>query len=73
MYFQDHSPPHFHAQYQGKQAEYDIRTLDILAGKLPGRAHALVLEWASQHKEELMSNWEKSVVPDSLDKIEPLD
>ncbi len=72
MYFQDHNPPHFHAEYQGMKAEYDIRTLDILAGKLPTRAHAMVLEWASLHKEELMNNWQKSIVPTSLDNIEPL-
>ncbi len=72
MYFQDHNPPHFHAEYQEDKAEYDIRTLDLLAGKLPNRAHALVLEWAFQHKDELMSNWQKAVVPDSLDRIEPL-
>jgi hypothetical protein len=64
---------HFHTEYQGERADYDIRTLDLLAGRLPSRANALVLEWASQHKKELMANWEKSVVPDSLDKIEPLD
>ena len=72
MYFQDHNPPHFHAEYQGEKAEYDIRTLELLVGALPNRAHALVLEWASQHREELMNNWQKAIVPNSLDRIEPL-
>jgi len=72
MYFQDHNPPHFHAEYQGMKAEYDIRTLDIIAGNIPKRAHVMVLEWASLHKEELMNNWQKSIVPTTLDKIEPL-
>lgn len=45
MYFSDHSPPHFHAEYQGYSAEYDIKTFEILAGKLPPRANAMVLEW----------------------------
>lgn len=72
MYFQDHNPPHFHAEYQGMKAEYDIRTLDILAGSLPKRANALVLEWASEHKDELMNNWKKAIVPTTLDKIDPL-
>ena len=72
MYFQDHNPPHFHAEYQGAKAEYAIKTLDILAGKLPKRANALVLEWASEHKAELLKNWEKAVIPDSLLPIEPL-
>jgi hypothetical protein len=41
MYFQDHNPPHFHAEYQGMKAEYDIKTLEVLAGNLPNRAHVL--------------------------------
>lgn len=73
MYFQDHNPPHFHAEYQGMKAEYEIETLDILAGKLPNRAHALVLEWASKHKDELKSNWQKAIVPAVMERIEPLD
>lgn len=72
MYFEDHNPPHFHAEYQDMKAEYDIRTLDVLVGNLPKRAHALVLEWASQHKDELMENWQRAIIPDALNKIEPL-
>lgn len=72
MYFQDHNPPHFHAEYQGMKAEYNIRTLDLLAGSLPKRANAMVLEWASEHKDELMNNWGKAIIPATLDKIEPL-
>lgn len=73
MYFQDHNPPHFHAEYQGYKAEYDIRTLSILAGSLPKRANALVLEWAATHRTALHDNWKKSIVPATMDKIEPLD
>ena len=56
MYFQDHNPPHFHAEYQGMKAEYSIETLEILAGKIPLRAHSMVLEWASMHRKELLVN-----------------
>jgi hypothetical protein len=55
------------------KAEYDIRTLDLLAGNLPNRAHVLVLEWASKHREKLIENWNKSQIPTQLEKIEPLD
>jgi len=72
MYFVDHNQPHFHAIYQGKKAEYDIRTLDVIAGKISPRAHAMVLEWASLHKEELLDNWQKASVPEPLKKIKPL-
>ncbi len=73
MYFQDHAPPHFHAEYQGYKAEYDIRTFELLAGKLPPRANAMVLEWASIHRKELIKNWDKSQTPEILEKIKPLD
>lgn len=72
MYFSEHNPPHFHAEYQGSKAEYDIRTLESLVGKLPNRANALVLEWASQHRDELMKNWDKARIPVVLEKIKPL-
>lgn len=73
MYFVDHNPPHFHAEYQGMVAEYDIQKLEVIAGKLSSRAHSLVIEWAKKHKEELMENWEKSIIPAKLNKIKPLD
>jgi hypothetical protein len=72
MYFVDHNPPHFHAEYQGYKAEYSINTLDVLSGNLPPRAHSMVLEWASQHKVELLDNWEKATIPEPLNKINPL-
>lgn len=72
MYFIDHNPPHFHADYQGMQAEYNIRTLEVIAGSLPNRAQNLVLEWAQLHRAELMKNWEKAQIPALMDKIEPL-
>jgi len=72
MYFADHNPPHFHASYQGFMAEYDIRTLEVINGSLPQRAHAMVIEWASLHRNELLNNWEKARKPEALDQIEPL-
>ena len=72
MFFLDHNPPHFHAEYQGHSAEFDIRTLELIAGSLPSRAHALVLEWAAMHREELFENWRKTAVPEPLSPIAPL-
>ncbi len=72
MYFGDHNPPHFHAEYQDREAVFDILTLEILDGSLPSRARALVLEWASAHRAELIENWHKATQPASLTRIEPL-
>jgi hypothetical protein len=49
MYFDDHAPPNFQAPYQGREAEIAIDSLGALAGRLPARAWALVVEWAAQH------------------------
>jgi hypothetical protein len=44
MFFDDHNPPHFHAQYSGQEAVIDIRTLALISGRLPARALGLVAE-----------------------------
>lgn len=73
MYYNDHSPPHFHAGYQGAEAQISIESLEILRGSLPRRALALVLEWAVLHREALRIDWEKARQGLPLDQIEPLD
>ena len=35
MFFDDHSPPHFHAVYGDEEALIDIRTLGVFAVNLP--------------------------------------
>lgn len=72
MYYADHSPPHFHAQYGEYEALIHISTLAIIAGKLPARALGLVMEWASLHQDELAENWEKARGQQPLGAIEPL-
>ena len=72
MYFKDHNPPHFHAEYQEFTAEYDIQTLSVINGELPKRAHALVIEWASYHRQELLDDWALAAQIESLKKIDPL-
>ena len=44
MYFNDHEPAHFHAEYSGDEALFEIETLEVYRGRLPRRVHALVLE-----------------------------
>src|SRR5437868_1804837 len=58
MFWRDHVPPHFHALYAEHEAQIDIRTLEVIEGDLPKRALVLVLEWASEHRSELMEDWD---------------
>ena len=73
MYYEDHLPPHFHASYAGSRAAIRIDTLGVLRGSLPGRALALVTEWAQLHGTELAADWERARRLLPLESIPPLD
>jgi len=73
LYINEHNPPHFHVKYTEHIAEIDINTLKIIAGSLPKRAYSLVLEWASEHREELLLNWDLAREHKILNKIKPLE
>ena len=72
FYYNEHNPPHFHAKYGEYRAEIEIRTLQILKGELPKRAKTMVLEWADEHRDELMQDWELARQQCELKEIEPL-
>ena len=60
MYFQqaEHNPPHVHAVYCDDMAEIVIHTGEVLEGHLPPKALAMVREWVSIHKSELLLIWD---------------
>jgi hypothetical protein len=72
MFYQDHAPPHFHALYQDDEGIFSILTLEMTEGNLPKRAKALVLEWAAEHRNELLENWHRAQTPETLLPIDPL-
>lgn len=72
MYFYDHEPPHFHAQYAEHHAVITIETGAVLVGELPSRALKLVLEWATLHRAELATNWSRAKDGDIPQPIDPL-
>ena len=72
MYFDEHNPPHFHSRYGSDRAAIEIATLQVREGRLPSRALGLVVEWASEHQEELMANWDAARLDTPLSRIAPL-
>ena len=72
MFFDDHNPPHFHAEYGSAELLLNINSLAIVAGELPPRALGLVAEWASLHQEELRACWARAKSLEAPGKIEPL-
>lgn len=54
MFFADHPPPHFHAEYGEYEALITIDDGEVFAGGLPARALNMVKEWVELHREELL-------------------
>ena len=73
MYFDDHLPPHFHAEYGEHEVLVNINTLAVISGKLPPRALGLVMEWTLLHQKELNLLWEKAKDLEALGKIASLE
>lgn len=73
IYRDDHPPPHFHAVYGEEEAAISIESLELLAGRLPRRALALVVEWAMMHRPELRENWRRAERHEPALPIAPLD
>ena len=72
MFYDDHNPPHFHARYGKDWVVIEINSLRVLDGRFSSRALGLVIEWASQHQEELLKDWELAKNNQPLEKISPL-
>jgi hypothetical protein len=72
MYYRDHAPPHFHAEYGKYEITVEIET-GVVEGKFPRRALNAVLDWYEQHVQELRANWENAVNAQPLTRILPLE
>lgn len=73
MFFDDHTPPHFHAEFQDFKAIIDIKTAEILEGYLPSKQLKLVQAWAIIHEKELLENFVNlGKELKSWNKIDPL-
>ena len=71
-FWNDHTPPHFHAKY----GEYEI-TVNILTGVVEGtfprRALRHVIEWYELHNDELLEDWglcRRSKMPKPIQPLE---
>ena len=72
MYFDDHNPPHFHADYSGHRAVIRILDAAVDNGALLSKQLKIVLAWCVIHQDELMQNWELAKDGKPLNKINPL-
>jgi len=73
MFYREHEPPHFHADYQGQQGKFNFDGKTI-AGEISSKtARRLIKQWASVHRDKLEANWKKMKDGRTLEKIAPLE
>lgn len=73
MFFNEHNPPHFHAEYEGNEVEINIQTGEVVSGSLSPRALRFIEEWRQQYINELMEDWELARSKQLPKKIKPLE
>jgi hypothetical protein len=73
MHYNEHGPPHFHAHYGELDAVINIRTKEVIRGRLPRRESRLVRQWAIAHELELLEDWDRRPTGRALKEIEPLE
>lgn len=70
--FDDHNPPHFHAEYGEYKISVQILT-GVIEGRFPKRALNAVLEWLDLYKAQLLEDWELAAQHQPLYQIPPLE
>lgn len=73
MFFDEHDPPHFHAEYQGNKAVFDFNG-NVMKGTLISKtATRLVREWIDLRLDDLKEDWELARAGKEVKKIAPLE
>lgn len=71
MNYNDHLPPHFHAEYQDFEVTVAIST-GVVTGNMPRRALQLIWSWLDENQPALLENWGRAQKRQPLHRIDPL-
>ena len=72
MFYSEHNPPHFHAEYQGSEGIFNFEGEMIQGNIRSNTAIRLIKEWTVLRKAELEENWKNVTEKVALNRIEPL-
>jgi hypothetical protein len=72
IFYDEHNPPHFHAEYGKYSISVEIRS-GIVKGRFPKKQLRVVLDWYDLHKKELMEDWQLATKDQPLKKIKPFE
>lgn len=73
IYWNDHMPPHFHAEYNDAKILVDINSAAVLKGVFPANKLKLILAWTELHRDDLIDRWNKARDNQMPEKIKPLE
>ncbi len=73
MFYQEHEPAHFHAEYQGQHAKFSFEGAMMVGNIRSGVARRLIRDWAALHRAELDANWARMKKGEALERVAPLD
>lgn len=70
MFFKpkEHEPSHIHALYGEHIGIFDLKSITMTEGDLPGKAQELVTEWLKVNQDKLQEMWDTQ----KLGKLPPL-
>ena len=73
MFYDEHNPPHLHAEFQGGKALIDFQG-NVLRGAIESRtALRLIREWIDLHVAELEANWDLAREGKEIRPVPPLE
>jgi hypothetical protein len=73
IYYSDHNPPHFHAQYGDHEVIIEIKSGRVLKGKLPTRLQYFLELWRRKNADEIMEAWDSAQHFKVPKRVKPLE
>jgi hypothetical protein len=72
FYANDHEPPHFHAEGPdfSLRIAIDNGTIMDQLGKVSAGTRRILIDWTTEHREQLMENWRLARSQQPLKRIE---
>lgn len=70
MFFKprEHEPSHIHALYGEYVGIFDLKSLRMTEGDLPGKAQEIIIEWLTIYRDDLQNMWDSQ----NIGKLPPL-
>ena len=72
MFYNEHEPAHFHAEYQGQRGKFDLAGRMVVGNIGSKTARRLIRQWTKEHEAEIRANWRRMKAGKPLEVIEPL-